>query len=264
MLLWLADWYLHIVVFAFGAAIGSFINLCSTRIPLGQNIAYPTSYADCCNVNLKWYQNIPILSYLFLGGRCGNCKERIAWQYPFVELACAGFAVASLEVWGLSVTGATHFVLLGTLVLITCIDLAHYIIPNVITFPGIVIGIVLAALGILPLTLLESLSGAVAGGGVLWLIAAIYHKVRKIEGLGGGDIKLMAMLGAFMGIKGVVFILFFSSVFGALVGLYLIAFFKKGKEYPIPFGPFIAIAAVAYLFVGNEIWIWYLETWLYR
>ena len=244
--------------FILGAVIGSFLNVCIYRIPAGKSIVSPPSACPHCGYQIRWFQNIPILSYLFLGGKCASCRTTISFRYPAIE-ALTGFLFA-LVLYNFSFSTATpvYWVFVAALIVITFIDLDHQIIPDVISLPGIIVGFV-CSFFVPWLTWIDSLLGVVIGGGILLAIAWIYEKVAKREGMGGGDIKLLAMLGAFLGWKAVLPIIFVASLVGSLIGIPLMLLQKGDTKLAIPFGPFLAFAATVYLFWGRELVYWYLN-----
>ncbi len=252
-----------IVTFLLGAAIGSFLNVCIYRLPKGASIVYPPSSCPSCNSKIAFYDNIPIISYLVLRGRCRSCGASISMEYPVVEALTGVMAAVLFSVYGASTEFFIYFIFACALVVITFIDLRHRIIPDVISLPGIAAGF--AASFVLPsIDPVTSLIGIAAGGGTLLLVAVLYYKAAGIEGMGGGDIKLLAMIGAFLGWKGVLLTLVFGSVLGAAVGALLMALFGKDTKYAIPFGPFLSAGALVYLFYGDPIIGWYLNTVLPR
>ena len=247
-------------VFAFvlGAVVGSFLNVCIFRLPKDESVVFPPSHCTSCGYLIRWFDNIPILSYLLLRGKCRGCGQTISWQYPLVELLNGALTLALFLKFGLSFVFAVLFVFCCAMVVITFIDLEHRIIPDSITLPGIVIGF-LASFFLPQLGWLNSLIGILAGGGSLLLIAYGYQAVAKKDGMGGGDIKLLAMMGAFFGWKAILFIVFAASLAGSLIGISLMMAQKKDSTLAIPFGPFLASAAVLYIFCGNRIIFWYLN-----
>ena len=244
-------------VFVLGAIIGSFLNVCIYRIPAGKSIVSPPSSCPYCGHRIRWFQNVPILSYLLLGGKCASCHARISLRYPFIEALTGILFVLTLYYFGFSAATLIYWLFLSALVSITFIDLDHQIIPDVISLPGILVGFICSFF--LPwLTWLDSLLGILIGGGILLAIAWFYEKLAKREGMGGGDIKLLGMLGAFLGWKAVLPIIFLASLSGTLVGVPLMLFQKGDTKLAIPFGPFLAFAATVYLFWGQNIISWYL------
>jgi len=259
MLLMIVEFYFVLVtVFLLGTIVGSFLNVCIYRIPEGKSVVSPPSHCPKCENRIRWYQNIPILSYLFLKGRCGFCKVKISPRYALVELLTGLLFVAVLWYFGFSYATLIYWLFVASLIVITFIDLDHQIIPDVISLPGIPIGFVCSFL--IPwLPSLDSLLGILLGGGLLLSIAWLYEVLAKREGMGGGDIKLLAMLGAFLGWKAIFPIIFFASVGGTLIGVPLMLANKENSRFALPFGPFLATAALVYLFWGQNIISWYLS-----
>ena len=244
--------------FAFGLVIGSFLNVCIHRLPAGRSVVHPRSSCPGCGHLIRGYDNIPVLSYLILRGRCRDCGTRISPRYPLVELLSGGFAAMTAARFGAGWEGLIMFALVASFLVVTFIDLDHRIIPDVISLPGIGLGL---AASFLPgmLTPVDSLIGLLAGGGSLFLVAWGYELITHREGMGGGDIKLLAMIGAFMGWKGVFFTIFVASLTGTLAGVALMLRRHGGMKLAVPFGPFLAIGAIAYLFIGPETFAWYLR-----
>ncbi len=255
-------WFLTIIAGLLGAILGSFANVCIWRMPRDESIVRPPSHCPRCGHRLAWWENVPVLSYLFLRGRCRTCRERISVRYPLVELFTI---LLSLLVWwwtGDPIDYLLYFCLLFVpLVIVTVIDLEHRIIPDEISLPGIPVGIAVhtithASMGY-GWAALDGLLGALVGGGVLFLVAFAYEKLKKQEGLGGGDIKLIAMLGAFLGWRAAILTLFAASLLGSIVGLILVLILRKGMKYAIPFGPFLVAGGMLYFFFGNNFLRWY-------
>lgn len=246
-----------ISVFVFGAVIGSFLNVCIYRIPNKVPFFTARSYCPKCQGLIPWYCNIPILSYLALRGRCIVCKGSIPFRYPVVEAINGGLFVLVFFYFGFSTATPVYWLLGAALVVITFIDLDHQIIPDIISLPGIVVGF-LCSFGVPWLPWLDSLLGILAGGGSLFLVAILYEFLTKKEGMGGGDIKLLAMLGAFMGWQAILPIIFFSSLLGSVVGIPVMLLKKADSKLAIPFGPFLAVGALIYLLWGRMIVEWYL------
>ena len=243
-------------IFIFGLCIGSFLNVCIYRIPASQSIARPRSKCPQCSKLIAFYDNIPVLSFLWLKGRCRHCGVKIGLRYPTVELLTGIFALAAFYKFGLNVEALIYFAFIACLLVVTFIDLDHRIIPDVITLPGI--PICFAASFALPaMTYKAALLGIVAGGGSLFLVAWVYSLITKKEGMGGGDIKLLAMMGAMVGWKGVVFTIFISSLVGTLSGLAVMLHSHKGMKLAVPFGPFLAIGGITYIFFGPQLINWY-------
>jgi leader peptidase (prepilin peptidase) / N-methyltransferase len=235
-----------------GAAVGSFLNVLICRIPEGKSIVYPSSHCPKCSHPIRFYDNIPIISYLVLRGRCRDCREKISLRYPLVEVLTALMSFLLFWKFGLSTKYLFSFIFTAALIVITFIDLDLQIIPDVITLPGIPL-FFLAAVFFMDVKVMEALLGILIGGGCLFAIAFLYELITKREGMGGGDIKLLAMMGAFLGWKSLFFILFASSLLGAVVGISTMIAKGKDMKYAVPFGPFLSAAAVAYLFVGVDV-----------
>ncbi len=250
---------LNCFAFIVGAAIGSFLNVCIFRMPAKTSIVKPGSQCPHCRKPIHYYDNIPLISYILLKGKCRNCGGSISWRYPLVELITAILAMLLFIKFGPTLEFIAFFIFTAVLIVITFIDLDHQIIPDVITLPGIPI-FFLAAIFLVKLPLLEALLGLLIGGGVLLTIAFVYELISKREGMGGGDIKLLAMIGGFLGWKSLIFILLVSSLTGAVIGIGTMIVKKQDMKYAVPFGPFLSLAAVAYLFWGNN----FLNFLLYR
>jgi leader peptidase (prepilin peptidase)/N-methyltransferase len=240
----------------FGALIGSFLNVCIYRLPRRESIAWPGSHCPKCSHPIAWYDNIPILSYLALAGRCRHCTVPISFRYPLVEILNAAGYVSLLWFFGRSWVAVAYGLLYSALLVVAGTDLSHKIIPNAVTFPGIVLGLVCATT-ILPLGFLNSLLGILIGGGILWLLAWVSPYLFGKEGMGVGDIKLLAMIGAFLGWKPALMTIMVGSFLGSLVGVTLIAVQVIKREDYIPFGPFLVCGALVALFFGQFILDWY-------
>lgn len=241
---------LNIFAFIFGAAIGSFLNVCIFRIPAAESIVKPLSQCPHCHHPIRFYDNIPMISFLVLRAKCRDCGKKISWRYPLVELITALLALLLFMKFGLTLSFLVFFIFTAVLIVISFIDLDHQIIPDILSLPGIPI-FFLAAVFIVKVPWHEALIGLLIGGGVLFVIAFVYEKITKREGMGGGDIKLLAMIGGFLGWKSLIFVLLFSSLAGALVGVAAIIIKKQDMKYAVPFGPFLSAAAVAYIFWGD-------------
>jgi len=250
------DWLSYLITGTLGALIGSFLNVCIYRLPRGESIVWPGSHCPSCGKDIKCYDNIPLLSYLWLAGRCRACREPISIRYPLVEAVNATGYLAILWTFGPNGTTLLYAVLFSALLVVTGTDLTHKIIPNVITLPGIVIGLVGAAT-VLPVGLINALLGVAVGGGILWALAWASPYVFGKEGMGGGDIKLLAMIGAFLGWKPVLLTMMIGSLTGSVIGISLIALrFMKRDEY-IPFGPFLVLGALLSMFFAQPLLDWY-------
>ncbi len=246
------------LAFVVGTAVGSFLNVCIARLPQGKSIVYPPSACPHCGASIRPWDNIPLLSFLLLRGRCRNCRKPISWRYPVVEALTGGLFAANVLMFGLGPWALTACILVAALVVVTFIDLDHQIIPDVISLPGIVVGLLGAVPGWGP-SLLDRVVGVLLGGGLLWAVAVFYEWARHREGMGGGDIKLLAMIGAFLGWRGVLVTLLVGSLSGALVGGTRILLRQARAEVPIPFGPFLALGALVALFWGEALIRWYID-----
>ena len=241
------------IIFLFGLCIGSFLNVCIYRLPASKTITDPPrSICPSCNRQIRYYDNIPILSYLWLKGRCRHCGTRIPFRYVVVELMTGVVAVGILFHFGLTLEGLIYFVFISSLIIMTFIDIDHRIIPDVITLPGILIGLI-ASLALPTVGFKDAVIGLLVGGGSLWLVAWVYYLLTRKDGMGGGDIKLLAMMGTIVGLKGVIFTIFVSSAVGTLVGVTLMIIKGKDMKFAVPFGPFLSIGAITYIFFGHEI-----------
>ena len=254
----------YIFAFIFGAVVGSFLNVCICRLPRNESIVFPPSHCPNCDFKIPFYDNVPIFSYLVLRGKCRSCKGPISIQYPLVELVNALLTLFLFMKFGASLTFLFLFIFCSALVVITFIDLEHQIIPDGISLPGIPLGFVSSFFisdlyheGML-LGWQSSLIGIAAGGGSLWLVASGYELITKKEGMGGGDIKLLAMMGAFLGWPAIPFIIFVSSLIGSVIGITVMLVQRKDAKLAIPFGPFLALGAVLYIFFGSQVIHWYI------
>jgi leader peptidase (prepilin peptidase)/N-methyltransferase len=260
----------RIIAFMVGCILGSFYNVVICRLPLGQSIVRPASRCPACGNEIAAYDNIPLVSYLLLGGRCRHCKVSISPRYPLVEGLSGLLALLLFRRYGLHPQLAIEFIFCSLLLIITMIDLDTFLIPDILSLPGIVLGLALSfytprsLLYLLPPPLplwwhnpLGSLLGIILGGGIFYLIAAGYALVRRKEGLGGGDIKLLGMIGAFIGWKGVAFTILVSSVSGTIIAIPLMWRSGKGIGSTLPFGPFLAFGAISYIFWGELFYRWY-------
>lgn len=246
------NWY----IFFIGMCIGSFLNVCIYRLPAGKSIVRPASACPVCGNPIRWYDNIPLISYVILRGRCRGCSTPISLRYPIIELLCGLFAMASAMQYGINMPALIYFILIAALLVITFIDIDHRIIPDVISLPGIPLGFLCSF--ILPqLKWSDSLIGIAAGGGSLLTIALGYQLITGKDGMGVGDIKLLAMIGAFLGWKGVFFTIMASSLIGTAVGMVVMLRSGKGMKMAVPFGPFLSMGAILYVFFGPRLIDWY-------
>jgi len=248
---------LNLISIIFGALVGSFLNVCIFRLPKEESIVWPGSHCPHCKNAIKFYDNIPLVSYFLLRGRCRYCKGTISLQYPLVEGITALSSLFLIIKFGPSLSYLFYFAFVAALIVITVIDLYHQIIPDVISLPGIGMGL-LVSLIIPQITFSNSLIGMLLGGGSLFIVATFYQWLFKREGMGGGDVKLLAMIGAFLGWKAVLLTILLSSLIGSVTGILMMVVKGKDFKYAIPFGPFLSLGAVISLFYGEEIVRWYL------
>lgn len=258
-----------IIVFIFGSIVGSFLNVCIHRMPKGESVVWPRSHCPQCQKRIPGYDNIPFVSFILLGGRCRFCREKISWRYPLVELLTALLMAALFNRFGLSYNFFLFMVMLWGLIIATFVDIPHRIIPDEVSVGGMIIGLIMVSVtgftfGPLKFTfipMLRSLSGIIIGGGIIYLTGAIfdlvYFKLLKrpaiggeTESMGGGDVKLLAMIGAFMGWKMALLTFFLAPFLGIVFGI--VTLITK-KDHTIPYGPFLSIAALLSLFWGNRI-----------
>jgi leader peptidase (prepilin peptidase)/N-methyltransferase len=240
-----------------GLAIGSFLNVCIYRIPRGESIVFPASRCTSCGKALAAYHNIPVVSWLVLRGRCAFCQASISARYPAIEaLTAAVFALHGV-VFEPGLLLVVRLVFASALIVLAFIDLDHRILPNTITLPGVAIGLALSVF--LPPGWRASLIGVAVGGGVLWLIGEAYFRLRGIEGMGMGDVKMLAMVGAVLGWKSVIVTLVLASFSGALVGLVMLRTRRNAMKYALPFGTFLSAAALAASLAGDRLVAWYLS-----
>lgn len=248
-----------ILIILIGLALGSFSNVCIYRIPQKKSILFPGSFCPRCGKKIRSYDNIPLLSYIILKGRCRNCKAKISLQYPLVEFITSALLVLAYLRFGLTWDFAARGILILFMILIFFIDLKHRIIPDVLTFPGIILGFLLSFVVTSP-SILNSLLGILVGGGMFYLAAILGELLFKKESLGGGDIKLAMMLGAFLGWQKILLVLLLSAFLGTLIGGAALFLSKDVKETrTIPFGPFLALGTVIAMFAGDAIISAYLK-----
>jgi leader peptidase (prepilin peptidase)/N-methyltransferase len=263
----------------FGLIIGSFLNVVILRLPQGQSVSVPRSRCPQCKNLIPWYDNIPIMSYALLRGHCRRCGKSISWRYPFIEGLSAGVSVLLYLKFGLGTEWAIFFAFSEALIALAFIDLDHRILPDPITLNGIWLGMVASIILAEPSPLVSrllriigveltntraiafvgSLLGAVVGGGLLWGVAEAYLRLRGIEGMGFGDVKMMAMVGAFLGAPLVLLTIMIGSLLGSVLGLIFIRFSGKTREYELPFGTFLAAGGIVTVLYGNDLIRWYVD-----
>lgn len=242
---------------AFGLVMGSFLNVCIYRLPRRESLVRPGSHCPSCGEPIRWFDNLPVISYVLLAGRCRRCRARIAIRYPLVELATLLLCLAHYWMLGWQPLLVVRLAFSAALIVLFTIDLEHQILPNRITLPGIVVGFLASVW--LPPGWRDSLLGMLLGAGILWGIAEAYLRVRREEGLGMGDVKMLAMIGAFLGWQQVLVTLVLSSIGGSLVGVALVAVGRGTMKYALPYGTFLALGAVTSSLVGEAIVAWYLS-----
>ena len=247
-----------VVYFALlGLALGSFLNVCIYRIPLKKSIVTPRSSCPHCGEPIRFYDNIPLASYLFLLGKCRYCRAPLSWQYPVVEALTGVLSVALFIKYGLSYQYFLYLLFVAVLVIISFIDLRHKIIPDILSLPCIAVGWAATFVPGAEISCWDSLIGLISGGGSLFLVAVIYERITGREGMGGGDIKLLAMIGAWMGWRHLHLIVLLSSFIGSIVGVSFLLMAGKGFRFRIPFGPFLSLGAILCFFFGQELMNWY-------
>jgi leader peptidase (prepilin peptidase)/N-methyltransferase len=255
----LPPWTFTLVGFIFGLMVGSFANVCISRLPKKESIVFPASHCPNCKKPIHMMDNIPLISYLLLKGQCRNCKQKISMIYPAIELITGLLIAAVFYRFGFSWECLIFAIVVPALVIITAIDIEHQIIPDVITLPGIPLGL---AAGSYLNGWLDSVLGLALGGGMFWLLAEGYFRLRGKMGMGGGDIKYIAAAGALMGWVQVLFIIFIGALAGGIFGGIGMGVKKLNFLSRIPFGPFLALATLISIFFGDPIIDWYLNTFM--
>ncbi|MCK5450947.1 MAG: prepilin peptidase [Candidatus Omnitrophica bacterium] len=246
----------YYIVFVFGAIIGSFLNVCIYRIPLGKSVVMPRSFCPFCEKTIAWYDNVPLLSFLILGAKCRNCEKPIAFRYFLVELVTAISGIGLLKYYFLTPDFFVYWAFVCSLIVVIFIDLEYQEIPDVISIPGIFAGMVfmtafkLDGSGSYWWSFSNSVLGILVGGGSMFLLGVLGEFIFKKEALGGGDVKLMAMIGAFIGWKAVLLTFFMAPVVGSVVGIVMKIKFKKDM---IAYGPYLSLAAIVSLLYGDRI-----------
>ena len=241
----------------FGACFGSFANVLIYRMPANESIT-TRSRCGSCHKNIPWYQNVPLLAYFFLKGKCAQCGAKYSIRYPLVEFIMASLFCFTIFTYGMTWTTLEYLILVFGLVTASFIDLDHMILPDEITLGGLVIGLIGALLNP-ERQFMDAVFGVLFGGGILWLVAYVYFIFTGRDGLGGGDIKLLAWLGALLGWRSIPFIILTSSVVGSIVGLLISRKNEDGLKTMIPFGPFLAFGALLYIFGLKSVGIWYID-----
>lgn len=246
-----------VLIFILGLIVGSFSNVCIYRIPRNESIIFPASHCPKCHSPIKPVDNIPLLSYILLKGRCRNCKSKISIQYPIVEFLSGLIYLIIYLTYGLSIQTLVYIILSSALIIIAFIDLNEQIVPDIISLPGIVAGLVLSFF-VPYISFIDSASGIVVGGGIILIIGLAGSAIFKKEAMGGGDVKLAAMVGAFLGWRYIIISLFLGFFLGALAGIILIISKIRSREDAVPFGPFIVLGSLITLLWGEKIITWYI------
>jgi leader peptidase (prepilin peptidase)/N-methyltransferase len=274
---WHSQRVIPLSVFLFGLLIGSFLNVCILRIPADKSIVMPASSCPKCGKAIAPYDNIPVVSWLMLGGKCRHCKTKISAMYPAVELLAGLLFLACYFVFGLTVDALKWAVFAALLVVLTITDLRERILPDEVNFFGLGVGLLFSfftkpidgtALWLANrwfdfpppqpvLSFVDSILGAAAGSGLLWVVAEGYFRLRGREGMGLGDVKMMAAVGAFFGVQRTLMTILAGSLLGSVIGTLLIAISKKGRDYELPFGTFLGAGALLVLFFGTPALHWY-------
>lgn len=273
-----------VFVFVFGLIIGSFLNVCISRLPQGKSVVTPSSRCPKCGKSIKPYDNVPVLSYLFLGGKCRACKTRISLIYPAVELLTGLLFFACYVVFGNSIETAKWAAFSAILVVLILTDWRERLLPDMVNFTGLAIGLMISffvrpqdgtafwianRLFEFPppapvISFVDALIGASVGGGVLWLVGEGYFRLRGREGMGFGDVKMMLMAGAFLGLRRTILTILLGSVLGAILGAIFILSSRKGSDYELPFGTFLGAAALLVVFLGTPVVTWYQSLFVLR
>jgi leader peptidase (prepilin peptidase)/N-methyltransferase len=245
-----------VVLTSFGLCVGSFLNVCIYRLPRRESLLWPASHCTGCSRPLSWYENLPLVSWLALRGRCRTCGVTISIVYPLVELITAAVFVGGYLIYGWTPLLAARLLFACAMIVLFVIDLQHQILPNVITLPGTAIGLALSI--VLPPGWLSSLIGLLAGAALLFAIMEGYARARGFEGLGMGDVKMLAMIGAFLGWPLMLLTLVLASFAGSVVGVGMMAARRGGMRTALPFGTFLAVGALVAAVAGTDILDWYL------
>lgn len=246
-----------LLVAGFGLAAGSFLNVCIHRLPRGESVVAPGSRCPSCRRSIRWFDNVPVVSWLALRGRCRACGAPIGARYPLVELATAGLFLVQWQALGLQPLLAARLLFTAAMIVLFVVDLRHHLLPNAVTLPGIAAGLAGSAAGLGP-GAVDALAGALGGGGALLGIAKGYALVRGREGLGMGDVKMLALIGAFLGLPLTFVTLAWASLSGAAAGVAMVWWTGVGWRHPLPFGSFLAAAALAASLAGEPFLNWYL------
>jgi leader peptidase (prepilin peptidase)/N-methyltransferase len=247
-----------ILLGVFGLMIGSFLNVCISRLPAGESVVMPRSHCRSCGAPIRPFDNVPVLSFLILGGRCRSCREPISWRYPLVELGTStGFVLQGIAHGDDLVLLASRLVLTALLVALFGTDLETQRLPNILTLPGTVVGFLFSFWA--PPGPFESLAGAALGAGMLFLIRWAWFRATGVEGMGLGDVKMAALIGAFLGPRQLWLVLVLASVGGAIVGIGMAALQRRSLDSRLAFGTFLSVAALIASLYGDRMVAWYLD-----
>jgi leader peptidase (prepilin peptidase)/N-methyltransferase len=275
--MWQSETVIGAAAFIIGLLIGSFLNVCILRIPKEESIVHPASHCPKCNTPIKPYDNIPVLSWLMLGGKCRNCEAKISAMYPAIELLAGVLFFLCYRFFGISLDGIKWAALCALLIVLTATDIRERLLPNLVNLVGFAIGIVIsfftlptdgAALWIsnrlfdFPpprpvISFADALLGALAGAGLLWIVGEGYFRLRGKEGMGLGDVKMMGMVGAFLGLKRTLLTVLVGSLLGSVIGIIIVLVTRKGRDYELPFGAFLGAGAILTIFFGSPLLTWY-------
>ena len=263
--------------FVLGLIIGSFLNVCILRIPQGKSIVRPGSACPNCHAGIKPWDNLPVLSWLILRGRCRNCKTKISAMYPAIELITGVLFLACYMIFGASLDTLRWMAFSGLIVVLTATDIRERILPNAVNLVGFIFGLAFSFF-LIPidgaslwlsdhifafpppvavLSVADGLLGAAVGAGLLWIVGEGYFRLRGKEGMGLGDVKMMAMVGAFLGVKRTLLTVLFGSLLGSVVGIAIVLAMRKGRDYELPFGAFLGAGALLVVFFGTPLLNWY-------
>ncbi|HUK30319.1 MAG TPA: prepilin peptidase [Candidatus Acidoferrum sp.] len=275
--MWQSETVIGAAAFLIGLLIGSFLNVCILRIPKGESIVNPPSHCPKCNKPIKPYDNIPVLSWLILGGKCRNCKTRISAMYPAIELLTGVLFLLCYRIFGLTLDGAKWAIFCALIIVLIATDIRERILPNLVNLAGFVIGLVIS-LFTLPtdgaalwlsnhlfdfppprsaISVVDALVGSFAGAGLLWIVGEGYFRLRGKEGMGLGDVKMMGMVGVFLGLKRTLLTVLAGSLLGSVIGIIIVLATRKGRDYELPFGAFLGAGALLTVFFGSPLLAWY-------